>query len=129
MRILLDTHVFLWFISGNSRIPAKYRQAIQLPANDVYLSVVSMWETSIKQSLGKIQFPSSPGSYLSRERQRHKIAPLPLQEEAVAHLDRLPTIHRDPFDRVLACQAIEHQLIVATVDAVFSQYPVQVLPY
>jgi PIN domain nuclease of toxin-antitoxin system len=128
MRILLDTHVALWFISGSPRISTKRRLAIEDPANEVYLSVVSVWEAAIKHAVGKLNLPSPPAVLLPAERQRHQISSLPLEDAAVAHLHTLPPIHRDPFDRMLACQAIEHGLTLATVDSVFSQYPVALLP-
>jgi PIN domain nuclease of toxin-antitoxin system len=127
MRILLDTHVFLWFISGSPRIPANFRIAIEDPSNEVFLSVVSIWEAAIKHGAGKLKLPASPGAMLPIERQKHGIASLPIDEGSAARLHALPPIHRDPFDRMLACQGLEHQLIVATVDPQLAQYPIQVL--
>jgi PIN domain nuclease of toxin-antitoxin system len=129
MRILLDTHVFLWFISGDMRIPPKYRLAIENPANEVFLSVVSLWEAAIKHATGKLQFPIPPGEMLPIERRKHGIASLALDESPMARWSQLPPVHRDPFDRMLVCQAIEHQLAVATVDPLLAQYPIAVLPF
>jgi PIN domain nuclease of toxin-antitoxin system len=126
MRLLLDTHVFLWFISGSPRIPSRLRDSIRTRENDVYLSVVSVWEASIKHRLGKLPLPEPPGVYLPAQRQRHEIASLPIEESSIAHLDRLPLLHRDPFDRLLICQAIEHQLTLATVDEAMQPYPVEI---
>ncbi|MEO1465452.1 MAG: type II toxin-antitoxin system VapC family toxin [Cyanobacteria bacterium J06633_1] len=68
MRILLDTHIFLWLIDDSRRLSDKYRQAIQDPNNEKFLSVVSVWECVIKYQIGKLDFPSSPETYLPMER-------------------------------------------------------------
>jgi PIN domain nuclease of toxin-antitoxin system len=127
MKFLLDTHVFLWFIGGDSRLPAKWRDAIRQPNNDVFLSVVSLWETIIKHQLGRLLLPEPPEKYLPEQRDRHQFTNLPLDEASVRQLATLPAIHRDPFDRMLVCQAIEKDLVIVTVDAVFRSYPAQVL--
>lgn len=128
MRLLLDTHVFLWFISGDARLPTRYGDAIRDAANEVFLSVASVWEAVIKYDLGKLPLPASPAEYLPRQRERHGIAALPIGEETMAHLAKLPPLHRDPFDRVLVAQAAEHGLTVLTIDGSVRAYPVSVLP-
>ena len=127
MELLLDTHVFLWFINDDSRLPLAWRKIIQEPANDVYLSVVSLWESIIKYQLGKLPLPASPEIYLPKQRERHKIASLPLNEASVSYLAQLPNLHRDPFDRILVCQALQRDLTLVTVDAKVVAYPVKVL--
>ncbi len=101
MRILLDTHVFLWFISGDGRLPSTFRDSIRDPDNDVALSVVSLWEAIIKNQLGKLPLPQPPERYLPYQRQRHGISNLPVDEASVVRLAGLPPLHRDPFDRGL----------------------------
>ena len=127
MRFLVDTHIFLWFISGDARLPAAWRDAIRQPSHEVYLSVVSLWEAILKHQLGKLPLPQAPESYLPGQRERHRIANLPLDEGSVQRLATLPSIHRDPFDRMLICQAIEDNLIIITVDDVFRSYVAPVL--
>jgi PIN domain nuclease of toxin-antitoxin system len=127
VNLLLDTHVFLWLISGDVKLPALWHQAISDPSNQVFLSVVSIWESTIKFQIGKLPLPEAPGIYLPVQRGRHSISSLPLDEESVARLASLPSHHRDPFDRILICQAIEHQLTIVTVDALISQYGVTIL--
>lgn len=124
MRLLLDTHVFLWYVTGNRELPARLQEAIRDPENEVFLSVVSIWEASIKHRLGKLPLPSPPGSYLPLQRERHKIASLAVEEPAVARLDGLPLLHNDPFDRMLISQALEHGLTLVTVDDTVKAYPV-----
>lgn len=127
MKLLLDTHIFLWFISGDLRLSDDFRDAIQDPVNDAYLSAVSLWEISVKYHLGRLPLPQSPEIYIPLQRQRHSIASLSLDETSVTHLANLPPIHGDPFDRMLICQALEHQMTIVTVDHVFPSYPVTIL--
>jgi len=127
MRLLLDTHIFLWFISGDTRLPPRWRDGIRAPGNEIYLSVVSLWEAIIKHRLGKLPLPHPPETYLPVQRVQHQIASLSLDEASVCHLATLPAVHRDPFDRMLVCQAIEHALTLVTVDPVFEAYPAPIL--
>lgn len=127
MRLLLDTHVFLWYITADPRLPASLRVATQDASNVVFLSSISVWEAVIKHGLGKLSLPALPATYLPQQRTAHGIAALPVDEGAMAHLAELPSIHRDPFDRLLIAQALQHELTLMTVDHVFSAYPVQLL--
>ncbi len=124
MKLLLDTHIFLWFISGDSRLRPDVRDAIEDTANEVYLSPGSIWEAIVKHKLGKLPLPKAPEIYLLQQRERHVIESLPLDEVSVARLAELPAIHRDPFDRMLICQAIQHNLVIVTVDPTFNSYSV-----
>ncbi|QTA83521.1 PIN domain-containing protein [Desulfonema limicola] len=127
MKLLLDTHVFLWYISKDSRLPNAMLENIRNPDNEVFLSVVSVWETIIKYQIGKLPLPQSPEIYLPTQRKRHSISSLILDESSVCHLSKLPSIHRDPFDRILICQAIEHGLTIATIDNAIKSYAVNIL--
>ena len=127
MRLLLNTHVFLWYISGDSRVDASHQRTLRDPANDVFLSVVFVWEACVKHALGKLPLPASPTAYLPAQRVRHAIETLPLDEASVAQLANLPDLHRDPFDRMLICQAREHGLTLMTADKAVEHYPVALL--
>jgi PIN domain nuclease of toxin-antitoxin system len=127
MRLLLDTHVFLWYIAADPSLPTAFRIAIQDPNNEVFLSVVSIWEAVIKYSLGKLPLPAPPEEYLPQQRQLHQIASLPIEEGAFPHLAKLPALHRDPFDRLMVAQALQHDLTLATVDDAVKAYPVKLL--
>lgn len=127
MKLLLDTHVFLWFISGDKRLPKGMRDRIRDSDNEVYLSVVSLWEAIVKYQLGRLPLPQPPNIYLPVQRQKHQIASLSLDEASVSQLADLPQIHRDPFDRMLICQAMEHGLTIVTVDDTICAYPLPVL--
>jgi len=123
LRLLLDTHIFLWFISGDKRLPEYMKESIRDPNNQVYLSVVSVWEAIIKQKLGKLPLPKPAESYLPAKREQHLISSLPINEAAVIRLAQLPLLHKDPFDRMLICQSIEHDLTIVTVDDAIRNYP------
>ena len=128
MKLLLDTHIFLWFINRDARLPIKMRDAIRDSTNQTHLSVVSFWEIFGKYQLGKLPLPQSPEHYIPLQRQQHQMTDLPLDAASVAQLVKLPFVHRDPFDRMLVCQALEHGLTLATVDPVFHQYPAVIFP-
>jgi PIN domain nuclease of toxin-antitoxin system len=98
MWLLLDTHVFL------------------------------VWEAVIKHNLGKLSLPSPPADYLPQQRSAHGISSLPVDEGAMPHLAALPPLHRDPFDRLLIAQAMQHGLTIVSIDTVFASYQVQLLP-
>lgn len=101
MKLLLDTHIFLWFINQDCRLSEHFKQAIQNPDNEIFLSVVSIWECEIKYQLGKLPFPQSPAIYLPQQRTKHFIKSLVVDEASIAQLINLPPLHRDPFDRLL----------------------------
>ena len=126
MRLLLDTHVFLWYITDDERLPAGTADAIREESNEVYLSVVSSWEALAKHQLGKLPLPSPADEYLRYRREEHEIASLPFEEASLSHLLTLPMHHRDPFDRMLICQAIHHDLMIISADAQFIKYPVAI---
>ena len=127
MRLLLDTHVFRWFISGDRRLPDSFRKEICAPENDVLLSVVSIWEAMVKHAIGKLSLPTDPAIYLSTQRERHSISSLSLDEASVMQLSKLPGHHRDPFDRMLFCQALCHSLTLVSQAKMLSQYKVPML--
>jgi PIN domain nuclease of toxin-antitoxin system len=123
MRILLDTHIFLWFIDGSEKLSDKFRQALQNPNNEKFLSVISIWECVIKYQTGKLDFPSSPETYLPLERRKHLIKSLTVEENSIAQLINLPLLHRDPFDRLIIAQALQHELVIMTEDRAIQAYP------
>ncbi len=124
--MLLDTHVFIWLIGEPERLLEPTLEAVRDQRNDVYLSVVSLWEIIVKHQIGKMPLPELPDRYIADQRERHLIDDLLLDESSVSQLAKLPLIHRDPFDRMLVCQAIEHDLTIVTVDRVIRDYPVSV---
>ena len=127
MKLLLDTHIFLWYIASDSRLSSFFRDVIRNSNNEVFLSVVSLWEIIIKYQLGKLPLPQSPAIYIPTQRRQHSIKTLPLSETSVQELPKLPQLHRDPFDRILICQALSNNLIIVTVDAQIQNYAVSYL--
>ena len=128
MRLLLDTQILLWFLLDDPKLPPVVRAAICEPDADVFVSVVSVWEAVIKQTLGKLTLPGPAATFLPAERGANAMISLPVEEADLPHLAGLPPVHRDPFDRLLVAQALRHRLTLATVDAAVRAYPVPVLP-
>jgi PIN domain nuclease of toxin-antitoxin system len=128
VKLLLDTHIFLWLVTGDQRMSLNHRHDICDPANEVYLSVAAVWEATVKHQLGKLTLPEAPERYLPSRRQLHNVASLPLDEASILRLPSLPLRHRDPFDRMMICQALEHGMTIVTVDTAIKQYQVPVLP-
>jgi len=91
----------------------------------VYLSPVSAWEIIIKHRLGRLPLPEPPHEFVKKWRDMHLIASLPLDEASVLQLSRLPEYHKDPFDRMLICQAIANSLVILTPDTHITRYPVR----
>ncbi|HXH71054.1 MAG TPA: type II toxin-antitoxin system VapC family toxin [Pyrinomonadaceae bacterium] len=127
MKLLLDTHIFLWYIAADLRLPMLFRDAIREPNNEVFLSVASLWETIIKYKLGKLPLPQSPDIYIPMQRRQHQIKSFSLHENAVKELVNLPALHRDPFDRILICQALANGLTIVTVDPQIKNYNIAYL--
>lgn len=124
MRLLLDTCTFLWCLEGGAQLSPVARGALEEGENEVYLSSVSTWEIAVKHGLGRLPLPEPPERYLPRQRQARGIAALALTEAATLFLHRLPALHRDPFDRMLVCQAMAEGLTLVTPDDDVRQYPV-----
>lgn len=127
MKLLLDTCTFLWIITGAQDLSDRAAALFSDPTHEVFLSSVSVWELSVKFSLGRLPLPEAPERFLPLQRERHRISSLALEERAVLHLHKLPSLHRDPFDRMLICQAIEHDCVVLTPDPLITQYPVRTI--
>ncbi|MGH7863719.1 MAG: type II toxin-antitoxin system VapC family toxin [Candidatus Binataceae bacterium] len=125
MRLLLDTCTFLWVALDSPELSKAARTAFSDPTNDVFLSPISAWEISLKHARGRLPLAEPPDRFVPRWRITHAIESLPLSEEAVLKLDRLPQLHRDPFDRILVCQAITEGLAILTPDELIRQYPVR----
>ena len=103
------------------------RATFSEPENEVYLSVISVWEINIKYQLGKLSLPVQPDQFIPRQRQDHLITSLELTEADTLHLTNLPDLHKDPFDRMLVCQAIEQALTILTPDPLIRRYPIRTL--
>ena len=113
--------------TGDRELSPNARDAIADPANDVFLSAVSAWEIAVKNALGRLPLPQSSATLVPDLRARHRIDELPLDERAALTVAQLPELHRDPFDRMLICQAIMGGLTLVTPDSLITQYPVPTL--
>lgn len=121
MRLLLDTHIFLWADVDDPRLSQDFRRAIASPQNEVLVSAVTVWEISIKRSSGKLTFAGS----ISRAVAEHpKFQALPITPEHAEWAGDLPDLHRDPFDRLLVAQAQLEGLTLVTLDEQILRYQV-----
>ena len=123
--MLLDTATFLWAVSDAPEFSEEAREIFADPGNEIHLSSVSAWEIAVKYALGKLPLPEPPERFVPLQRKQHGIEPLQLDEESALHLSRLPPLHRDPFDRMLVCQAVVNHLVILTPDELIQQYPVR----
>ena len=127
MKLLLDTHVFIWWASEPEKLSGKAVAALEDTRNEFILSVVSAWEIQIKSQLGKLKLSHSLAELLKSQRETNDLQILPLELGHVLTLDTLPLHHKDPFDRLLIAQSISERLTLVTCDDHFSAYPVKVL--
>ena len=124
MKLLIDTHSFLWFIDGSSQLSATARKLIENAANERYLSVASVWEMAIKISLGKLSLGQPIEVQIPHQLSHNGIALLDIGVSHAAVVAALPLHHRDPFDRMLVAQARVEQLSVVSVDSALDAYGV-----
>ncbi|GAB5558523.1 MAG: type II toxin-antitoxin system VapC family toxin [Synoicihabitans sp.] len=127
MRVLVDTHALLWFLQGDSRLSSTARETIELPTNHKILSDASIWEMSIKQSLGKLKLADPFESRLVAALDRNAIEQLPIARPHLFAVSRLPFHHRDPFDRLTIATAMVENLPIVTQDPHFASYPIEVI--
>lgn len=125
MRLLLDTHAFLWFVGGDPRLGAAARSAIEDVSNTRLLSAASMWEIAIKVSLGKLSLHVPFGDLFPGQLRSNGIELLAIRPEHAAAAVSLPFHHRDPFDRLLVAQAEVEGAVVVSVDAGLDAYAVR----
>lgn len=126
MNLLLDTCTFLWLTGQSASLSSHARRLCQDPANALFLSAVSVWEIELKYRKGKLGLVVEPTQYIPEQRQNHAIFPLPLDEASALRYVQLGSHHRDPFDRMLVCQAWEHELTILTPDRHIAAYDVAV---
>jgi PIN domain nuclease of toxin-antitoxin system len=118
MRILLDTHIYLWWLEDHIKLSLKARELIQ-SADEVYISSASIWEGAIKISIGKLDADLAS---LAQQISLNGFIELPISAKHAAHLAQLPNHHRDPFDRMLVAQAVTEPLRLLSSDTQVAQY-------
>lgn len=127
MKVLLDTHTFLWFIEGDSRIGSNALREVLEPGNQRFLSIASLWEIAIKASTGKLRQHSSFERLVQMQVLGNAIDLLPISAKHLDLVQVLPFHHRDPFDRLLVAQALSENLVLLSRDRSLSAYGAQVL--
>jgi PIN domain nuclease of toxin-antitoxin system len=121
MRVLLDTHTFLWAITADPRLPARVKKLIE--TSECCFSVASIWEAIVKVRSGKMSLPLPTGPFLVSELISSGVQILPITLDHVLRVEQLELHHRDPFDRMLVAQSIEEDMPVVTIDRSFKKYP------
>jgi PIN domain nuclease of toxin-antitoxin system len=127
MKLLLDTHIFLWWILEDPRLPLAASEVIADSDNELYLSSASTWEMVIKSAIGKLSLPASPATFIKDQLILNEITPLPITIEHTFALASLPMLHKDPFDRMLIAQTNYENLTLVTDDPTIKKYHVNVL--
>ncbi len=125
MKLLLDTHVFLWWVSDAPDLSESARTAISDSGNTCYLSLASCWELSIKSSIGKLKLKKPVERFISEQMQQNGFLLLNIELRHVAKVESLELHHRDPFDRLLVTQAKAERMTLVTADAVLSDYGIR----
>lgn len=127
MKVLFDTHTFLWWITENSRLSATVQNIICDRNNQLFFSAASGWEIATKAQLGKLQIASSPIKFISDQLALNAIESLPIQLNHTLQIYNLPKHHKDPFDRILVAQSQLEDLPIMTLDPQIARYSVQVI--
>jgi PIN domain nuclease of toxin-antitoxin system len=125
MKLLLDTHVLVWWSSSLERLSTNVYDLITDPTNTLMFSIASVWEIQIKYQLGKLNLSSQLPNLIESQQRINKLQILPIELSHIYALDGLPNHHRDPCDRIVIAQTIVENIPLLSVDTVFDAYPVQ----
>jgi PIN domain nuclease of toxin-antitoxin system len=125
MRLLLDTHAFLWFITADPKLSTTAEQVIRDRANTPLLSIASVWEIAIKVNQGRLPLPQPLDRFIPQQLQINRVSILPIELQHTYEIARMPLHHRDPFDRLLISQAISEGIPLVSTDRAFDDYPVK----
>ena len=126
MKLLLDTHVFLWLLTEPERL-GEHLRTVENPANGVLLSAASSWEIALKVRLGRLELPDDPTRYVPDRMRAIGAEPLAVEHAHALEVAALPPLHRDPFDRLLVAQARHLGLTILTADAAVARYDVRTM--
>ena len=127
MRVLLDSHAFLWAATEDDRLPGAVRDLIADLRTKVAISVVTTWELTLKHLAGKLALPAPPAEHFADHIDEFGYELLPVHQRHVAALPELPAIHRDPFDRMLIAQALVEDLDLVTGDERIRRYAIRTI--
>jgi PIN domain nuclease of toxin-antitoxin system len=125
MRLLLDTHTFLWWVNDSDALSRTAGARIADERNECWLSLASAWEMAIKVGTGKLELPAPVERFVEEQLAANAFRALPIELSHLARVATLPFHHRDPFDRLLAAQALKEKLTIVSVDPVFRKYGVK----
>lgn len=121
MRVLLDTHTFLWFVNDDPQLSPIAKNLLESDA-DVWVSIASLWEIAIKVNIGKLTLPKPFNEFISQQIQSNEIDVLAIAITHVSEISTLPSHHRNPFDRLLIAQSMIEQVPLISVDVIFDRY-------
>lgn len=127
MKILLDTHCWLWWIASPEKLRPQACRQIADKNHVIYLSVASLWEIAIKYSIGKLPLPETPWEFVPKRLVRDAITPLPIEARHALYVAELPLHHKDPFDRLIISQAMQQDLPIMTVDRQLEPYDAKII--
>ncbi len=127
MKVLLDTHTFIWLDNDPERLSAKVARVCADPSNTILLSIAGIWEMQIKLQLGKLTLPAPLADIVANQLKNNQIELLPVQLAHVLQLANLPLRHKDPFDRLLIAQALVEDATMLSNDPLIKQYSVPVI--
>jgi PIN domain nuclease of toxin-antitoxin system len=127
MKVLVDTHTFLWDLLDDHRSSRLAKQMLKSDEHELFFSLVSLWEIAIKIKTGKLNALGSSVAYLRNEMENYSMQLLPIRYEHILQLEALPVHHSDPFDRLLIAQALTESLPILTHDRVFTHYPIKTI--
>lgn len=126
MKLLLDTHAFLWWVADDERLSARARRAIGDARNEVLVSAVTGWEISVKAALGRLELPDPPDRFVPEQLRANAFGSLAITMSHALAVSRLPAVNQDPFDRLLVAQTLVERLSIVSGDDDIARYPVKV---
>jgi PIN domain nuclease of toxin-antitoxin system len=127
MKVLLDTHAFLWWITDDPKLSLRVRGIISDGENEVFISAATGWEIAIKAQIGRLKLPDEPRRFILEQLKINSMKSLPIEMRHALHISTLPIHHQDPFDRILIAQAQMEELPVLSADPQFGKYEVTII--
>jgi PIN domain nuclease of toxin-antitoxin system len=127
MKVLLDTHTFLWWITDDPKLSLRVRGIISDRENEIFISAATGWEIAIKSQIGRLKLPDEPQRFILEQLKINGMKSLPIEMRHALHVSTLPTYHQDPFDRILIAQAQMEDLPVLSADPEIGKYEVTII--
>ena len=124
LRMLLDTHAFLWWVGGEKPLPRKAAKLISDEGNIIFVSHATVWEMAIKTAIGKLTLPEAAGTFVQKQCKLNRFQLLPISLDAISMIETLPPHHNDPFDRLLVTQCLDMKIPIISADAILTKYRV-----